>query len=98
MDAFDWAAFAAVWIIVLPLAVPAVLREWMVPWLRGRVVSPRIWGTGDLLLGLGLTAMNVLAHTGFAGSPPAILGGVGTALCGTALMAWAQYARRPGRS
>ncbi|MFJ5213320.1 hypothetical protein ACIP98_01230 [Streptomyces sp. NPDC088354] len=62
MGAYGWAALAAVLAITLVPGGAAVLRSWLFPRLRGRVESPRIWGLGVILMGLGLSIELLAAH------------------------------------
>jgi hypothetical protein len=54
-----WVALSA---FCLCAGLLAIFKGWVPPWLRGRVVSARAWGSGVLLLGLGV-GMERLAFT-----------------------------------
>ena len=65
----------------------AVFRGWLPPWLRGRVVSVRLWGVGFLLLGLG-TSVELVSERQVSGAAFAVW------TAGCVVMLWSQ---RPGR-
>lgn len=55
-----WIFMVAAWILVFPTGIAAVSTGWMLPWLRKRTVSPRLWGWGDIILGVGLTILTFI--------------------------------------
>ncbi|MGW5330267.1 hypothetical protein [Streptomyces sp. NPDC004014] len=62
MGAYEWAAFGVIAAITLIPGGSAALAGWLTPRLRGRVQSPRIWGLGLILMGLGLSIELFDAH------------------------------------
>ncbi|MFD9127654.1 hypothetical protein [Kitasatospora sp. NPDC059571] len=85
MRSFEWVVLALLWVVVLLPAVPALTRGTLPPWWRGPARNPRLWGVGDLVLGLGATASMTARH--WSSSGWALGGAVG--LCGIGLMTWA---------
>lgn len=63
MDAVEWTTLGTVLAITLIPGSAAVARGWLVPWLRGRVLSPRLWGAGTIMTGIG-AAIGVIAPHG----------------------------------
>lgn len=99
MDAYEWAALGAALAITLIPGGVAVLRGWLLPRLRGRVESPRIWGFGVILMGLGWSIVLLAAHRhwdmfrNIAG-----LTGLCILICGFCIEKWARMGGRLSRS
>lgn len=99
MDAYGWAALGAALAITLVPGGAAVLSSWLFPRLRGRIESPRIWGLGVILVGLGLSIELLAAHRHYdmfrniAG-----LIGLCILICGFCLAKWARMPGRVSRS
>lgn len=99
MDAYGWAALGAALAITLIPGAVAVLRGWLLPRFRGRVESPRIWGFGVILMGLGVSIDILAAHRHYdmfrniAG-----LTGLCILICGFCLEKWARMGGRLSRS
>lgn len=97
MSAFEWTALVAVWGLTLVPGGMALLGGRVLPWFQGRVLAPRMWGAGDLLVGGGAT----IGMTGPHWAPGVVaVPGVAClcALAGLALMTLSQrprWARRP---
>lgn len=99
MGAYGWAALGAALTITLIPGGAAVLRGRLLPRFRGRVESPRIWGLGVILMGLGLSIELLAAHRhddmvrNIAG-----LTGICILICGFCLEKWARLPGRVSRS
>lgn len=99
MPFFLWVGLAVVWIIAFVPGVAAITRGWSPPWIRGRILSPRLWGFGSVMTGLGFTvemlpaAMAGRRWTAGAETPVWIVA-LCLAVCGLGLMAWAQRSAR----
>ena len=94
MGTFQWAILAVVWLITLVPGTAAISRGWIPAWLRGSVLFPRMWGSGDVALGLGITIGMIASHGHSGASTGGVIAGLCIVLCGLGLMARAQ---RPGR-
>jgi hypothetical protein len=96
MDGFGWAAAAFAVAVCLIPGIAAAGPGWVLPWLRGRVLRPRLWGWGDIMLGAFVITETVLRTVVFS-SGHAEMGfylGVPFGVLGFTLMALGQ---RPGR-
>ncbi|MFF4487246.1 hypothetical protein ACFY0F_12240 [Streptomyces sp. NPDC001544] len=75
--------------------IAAVARDWVVPWGRGRIVRPRLWGYGALLGAVGTALFLFLGP--LADAEPRPLPVVGQLMLMAGLLL--QYlAQRPGRT
>ncbi|GAA1088623.1 hypothetical protein GCM10009663_35290 [Kitasatospora arboriphila] len=90
MGAFQWACLVAAWAFTLVPGIAAVSRGWLLPWLRGRVPSPRLWGTGEITLGLGITTGMISSHWHSLASLVGTTAGLCLGLCGLGILAKAQ--------
>ncbi|MFG2825720.1 hypothetical protein ACGFX4_40605 [Kitasatospora sp. NPDC048365] len=88
MNVFGWVCSGVLWAVALGTAVPAVVRGRAPRWWPG-VVSPRLWGAGQLLFAAGGTYGMAAAGHETALWP---LGG-GIALAGLGLMEWSRRTR-----
>lgn len=52
MDAFEWAVTILAATICFVPGLAAVTTAWLFPWLRASIARPRLWGWGELMLGL----------------------------------------------
>jgi hypothetical protein len=99
MGAYEWSALGAVLVITLVPGGAALFHNWLFPRLRGRVQSPRIWGLGVILMGLGFSTGLLVAHRNdgmhrnLAG-----LAGLCTLICGFCLEKWVRKPGGAGRS
>lgn len=99
MDAYGWAALGAVLAITLVPGGAAVFRRWLLPRLRGRVESPRIWGLGVILMGLGWSVelLDAYRHDDMFRNI-AGLAGLCILICGFCLEKWARVSGRLSQS
>jgi hypothetical protein len=68
MDTFEWAAAILAVTICFGPGLAAVTTAWLFPWLRGSIARPRLWGWGELMLGLFFT-MQLMDQT-VVSTPP----------------------------
>lgn len=83
-----WLAGAGILGLTVGFGSAAVLRGWLPRWLRGRVVSVRLWGVGLLLLGLGTSVEVISEYRVF-------VPGFVTWMVGSVIMLWSRRAGRP---
>ncbi|WP_143670775.1 hypothetical protein [Streptomyces sp. OV198] len=62
MDTFEWAVAILAATICFGPGLAAVTTAWLFPWLRGSIARPRLWGWGELMLGL-FFAMQLMDQT-----------------------------------
>ncbi|MFJ8022124.1 hypothetical protein [Streptomyces sp. NPDC096311] len=62
MDTFEWAVAILALAICFGPGLAAVTTAWLFPWLRGSIARPRLWGWGQLMLGL-FFAMQLMDQT-----------------------------------
>ncbi|WP_143672328.1 hypothetical protein [Streptomyces sp. OK228] len=68
MDTFEWAAAILAVTICFGPGLAAVTTAWLFPWLKGSIARPRLWGWGELMLGLFFT-MQLMDQT-VVSTPP----------------------------
>ncbi|MFE0387506.1 hypothetical protein ACFW1F_25980 [Streptomyces bungoensis] len=91
MSASGWVALGTVSAITLIPGGAAVLGGWLLPRLRDRVQSPRIWGLGLILVGLGLSIEVLDAHRPDSTLRNTIgLAGLYILICGFCVKKWAR--------
>ncbi|MGW1005132.1 hypothetical protein [Streptomyces sp. NPDC002520] len=74
--------------------IAGIVREWVPPWLRRRVVRPRLWGYGTLVMTLGVSLLLLLGPFEGAGfGAVSFFGYCGLVLAGGIMQALSQ---RPG--
>lgn len=96
MSAFEWAVLAAVCGLTLVPGGMALFGGRVLPWFQGRVLAPRMWGAGDLLVGAGAA----IGMTGPHWAPGVVAVSGVAAVCmlaGLTLMTLAQRPRRTRR-
>ena len=62
VDTFEWAVAILAATICFGPGLAAVTTAWLFPWLRGSIARPRLWGWGELMLGL-FFAMQLMDQT-----------------------------------
>jgi hypothetical protein len=62
MDAFQWVALAVVWAVTVLPGMAAIFCGWLLPWMRSRIASPRLYGGGQVTVGLGITIGMPTSH------------------------------------
>ncbi|MGW7260924.1 hypothetical protein [Streptomyces sp. NPDC054834] len=81
-------------LLLAALGGAAVATDWVMPWARGRVLRPRLWGYGALLGAAGMALFMFLGPLADAGLSPLPVIGWLMFMAGLGLQALAQ---RPGR-
>ncbi|MDV9174065.1 hypothetical protein R6V09_28660 [Streptomyces sp. W16] len=87
--------FAAA-IFSLAVGITAVTSSWVLPWLAGKVLKPRLWGAGYTLFGVVVLYHAVIALVDVDPDVQMVLSVVTTAvaLAGLGMMVFAQRAGR----
>jgi uncharacterized membrane protein len=62
VDAFQWVALAVVWAVTVLPGMAAIFCGWLLPWMRSRIASPRLYGGGQVMVGLGITIGMPTSH------------------------------------
>ncbi|WP_157876159.1 hypothetical protein [Peterkaempfera griseoplana] len=78
--------------------VAALSRGWLPWWLRGHVSSPRLWGGGEVTLGLGVVTGMISWHGQSRACPAGLVVGLCLLVCGAGVLAMSQRPRRAHRS
>ena len=55
MDFIDWALLAGLWVVCFGSGIAALSSGWVFPWLRKKILSPRLAGWGNICAGIGFT-------------------------------------------
>jgi hypothetical protein len=96
MDALGWTMVGVAAAACLVPGVAAMATGWVIPWLRGQVLRPALWGLGEILLGAFMIWQAVMhsALSTHTGGGTVWLIGLPLGVLGFALMSLGQ---RPGR-
>jgi len=54
MHMFIMVLLGTLWALTVVAGISAIATGWVVPWMRGRIVRPRLWGCGALLTTAGM--------------------------------------------